>query len=119
MIFAMILMCVLIGTAGQLLLKYGMDKIGEFAFTMQNIGPIALKIIANPFIVGGVFCYASSLIVWLLILSRAQVSYAYPMLSLGYVITAISAYYLFGEDLSPARIIGILLIISGVLLIAK
>ena len=119
MIFAMILMCVLIGTSGQLLLKYGMDQIGEFAFTLHNIWPIALKIIANPFVLGGVFCYASSLIIWLLILSRAQVSYAYPILSLGYILTAISASYLFGEDLSSPKIIGIFLVIAGVILIAK
>lgn len=119
MILTMILACVVIGTTGQLLLKYGMDKIGEFAFAAHNIWPIAIKVITNPFIVGGVCCYVLSLVIWLLILSRAQVSYAYPMLSMGYVITAIAAYYFFGEDLSLARILGIVFVILGVLLIAK
>lgn len=119
MIFIMILACVVIGTTGQLLLKFGMDKVGEFAFAAHNIGPIFLKIASNPFIVGGICCYVLSLVIWLLILSRAQLSYAYPMLSLGYVITAIAAYYFFGEDLSLPRIIGIVFVVLGVLLIAK
>jgi multidrug transporter EmrE-like cation transporter len=119
MIFMMILACVVIGTTGQLLLKYGMDKVGEFAFAVHNIGPIFLKVATNPFIIGGVYCYVLSLAIWLMVLSRAQVSYAYPMLSLGYVVTAIAAYYFFGEDLSLSRIVGIVFVILGVLLIAR
>ena len=119
MIFIMILSCVVIGTAGQLLLKFGMDQIGHFAFAWGNAFPIGIKIALNPFVVAGIGCYVLSLVVWLMILSRAEVSYAYPMLSLGYIITAIAASYLFGEDLSLPRILGIVLVIMGVILIAK
>jgi len=119
MIFLMILSCVVIGTAGQLLLKLGMDQVGHFAFSLHNIIPIGIRIALNPYVVAGICCYVLSLVVWLMILSRAEVSYAYPMLSLGYIITAVAAYYLFGEDLSLARILGIVLVIIGVILIAK
>lgn len=119
MVLTMILACVLIGTMGQLLLKFGMDRIGEFVFSLQNIGPIALKVITNPFIVFGTGCYALSLVVWLMVLSRSEVSYAYPLLSIGYVITAVAAYFLFGESLSTIRICGIALIILGVVCITR
>lgn len=119
MVLLMILACVVIGTAGQLLLKFGMDRIGEFAFSAHNIMPIAVKIICNPFIVLGTGCYALSLVIWLLVLSRAEVSYAYPLLSLGYVITAIAAYFLFGDSLTVIRILGIGLIILGVICITR
>ncbi len=115
----MILACVLIGTTGQLLLKTGMNHVGEFAFSLQNLAPIAFKVITNPFIVLGTCCYAGSLIVWLLVLSRAEVSYAYPLLSVGYIITAIMGYYLFGDALSLIRIAGIACVIVGVILITR
>ena len=60
-----------------------------------------------------------SVVVWLLVLSRVQVSYAYPMLSIGYIVNAVAAYYLFGEDLSFIRIAGIVVIIMGVYLISR
>lgn len=115
----MILACVVIGTMGQLFLKYGMDRVGEFAFSAHNIGPIALKVITSPFIILGTGCYALSLIVWLLVLSRAEVSYAYPLLSIGYVITAVMGYYLFGDALTLPRLFGIGLIILGVIFITR
>lgn len=119
MVLAMIFACVLIGTAGQLLLKWGMNTIGAFTFTAQNIFPVGLSLLTNPGILLGTTCYAVSLIVWLMVLSRSEVSYAYPLLSLGYVITAIAAYFLFGESLSFLRLGGIVFIILGVCLITK
>ena len=119
MVLGMIFACVIIGTAGQLLLKLGMNAIGTFNFSFSNIGPIGLSLITSPYVILGTACYALSLIVWLMVLSRADVSYAYPLLSLGYVITAIAAYFLFGEMLSVMRIVGIVFIILGVFLITK
>lgn len=119
MVLTMILACVLIGTTGQLLLKYGMDQVGEFAFSLHNLGPIALKIISSPFIVLGTGCYALSLVVWLMVLSRSEVGYAYPLLSIGYVVTTVAAYFLFGESLSTLRILGIAFIILGVVCITR
>lgn len=119
MILLMILSCVMIGTAGQLLLKAGMNRVGEFAFSLHDLLPIALKVLSSPFILLGTLCYGLSLVVWLLVLSRSEVSYAYPLLSIGYVITAIAAYYLFGDSLSPIRMVGIGLIVLGVLCITR
>lgn len=52
--------------------------------------------------------------VWIVVLSRLPVSVAYPLLSLGYVVTALFGYLLFGEQLGWAKIAGILIIIFGV-----
>ena len=119
MILSMILGCVLLGTAGQLLLKEGMNRVGEFSFSTHELMPIAFKVLSSPFVLIGTLCYALSLIVWLLVLSRSEVSYAYPLLSIGYVITAIMGYYLFGDALTPLRIFGIALIILGVIFITR
>lgn len=119
MIFALILLGVLLNASAQLLLKAGMSQIGHFEFSMANAFPIGLKVMANPPIITGLFFYVMSVVVWLLVLSRVQVSFAYPMLSIGYVVNAVAAFYLFGEPLTSLRIAGIFIIIAGVYLVAQ
>lgn len=117
-VFSLILLGVFLNAGAQLLLKAGMTRIGHFEFSFANIIPISLKIMGNPPIVAGLFAYVVSVAVWLLVLSRVQVSFAYPMLSIGYIVNAVAAYYLFGEALSLLQIVGIFVIISGVYLVA-
>jgi multidrug transporter EmrE-like cation transporter len=64
-------------------------------------------------------CYAVSVVVWILALARVEVSVAYPMLSIGYVVNALAAWLLFAEALTPARMAGIGVIIAGVWLVAR
>lgn len=119
MIFILIIVGVLLNTTAQLLLKAGMSQIGHFEFSLANAVPIGLRVMANPPIISGLFAYVVSVGVWLLVLSRVQVSYAYPMLSIGYIVNALAAYYLFGEPLTSMRMIGIFIIIAGVYLVAR
>lgn len=119
MIFALILLGVFLNATAQLLLKAGMGQIGHFEFSWTNALPIGLKVAANPPIITGLFMYVMSVAVWLLVLSRVQVSYAYPMLSIGYVVNALAAYYFFGEPLTSLRVLGIFIIIAGVYLVAQ
>jgi multidrug transporter EmrE-like cation transporter len=119
MIFALILCGVLLNAAAQLLLKAGMSQIGHFDFSLANAMPIGLKVMGNPPIISGLFLYVMSVGVWLLVLSRVQVSFAYPMLSIGYVVNAVAAYYFFGEPLTSLRVLGIFIIIAGVYLVAQ
>lgn len=119
MIFSLILLGVLLNAAAQLLLKAGMGQIGHFEFSMANVLPIGVRVVANLPIISGLTLYVVSVGVWLLVLSRVQVSYAYPMLSIGYVVNAVAAYYLFGEPLSSIRVMGIFIIIAGVYLVAQ
>jgi multidrug transporter EmrE-like cation transporter len=119
MIYLLILLGVLLNAAAQLLLKAGMNTIGHFEFSTINMLPIGLKVMASPPIVAGLFAYVVSVGVWLLVLSRVQVSFAYPMLSIGYIVNALAAYYFFGEDLSLMRIGGVVVIMAGVYMISQ
>ena len=110
---------VLLNAAGQLLLKAGTNAVGQFAFTSENLVPVGMKLAFEPHIVTGVACYGISLVVWIMGLSRVPVSIAYPMLSLGYVINAVAAWYLFGESVSAMRMAGIAFIVLGVFVIAR
>ena len=103
-----ILLAVLLGTAAQLFLKAG-----------TNATPVGLGLALEPRILAGVGCYAVSLIVWILALSKTPVSVAYPMVSLGFALNALLAWWLLGEAVTPMRLLGIGIIILGVYLVAR
>jgi multidrug transporter EmrE-like cation transporter len=117
--FSLVLAGVLLNAAAQLLLKAGTNSIGTFGFTADNFVPVGLKVASNPYIAAGLGCYAISVVVWIMALSRIEVSLAYPMLSIGYVVNAVAAWYLFGEAVTVQRMIGIGTIIVGVFLVAR
>ena len=110
---------VLLNAGAQLLLKAGTNSVGVFAFSRDNILPIGLKFATETHIIAGLGCYVISVVVWIMALSRVEVSIAYPMLSVGYVVNALAAWYLFGEAVTPMRLAGIGVIVIGVYMVAR
>lgn len=117
--FALVLTGVLLNATAQLLIKAGAATAGQFSFTAGQILRAGLHFATQWQILAGLACYAISVVVWILALTRVQVSIAYPMLSLGYVVTAFAAWWLFGESLTPQKLLGIAIIIAGVVLLAR
>ena len=117
--FSLLLTGVLLNAGAQLLLKAGTNSVGVFEFSRDNIIPVGWKLATEPHIMGGLGCYVISVVVWIMALSRVEVSIAYPLLSVGYVVNAIAAYYLFGEAVTPMRLTGIAVIIVGVWIVAR
>ena len=117
--FSLLMLGVLLNAGAQLLLKAGTNAVGHFEFTAANILPVGMKIAVQPHILGGLGCYVVSVVVWIMGLSRVPVSIAYPMLSVGYVLNALAAWYLFGESITAQKLIGIGFIIAGVYLVAR
>jgi multidrug transporter EmrE-like cation transporter len=115
----LVLCGVLLNAAAQLCLKAGTNAVGHFEFTAANAWPVGLRLAGQPFILAGVACYVVSLVLWIMALSRVQVSIAYPMLSIGYVVNALMAWWLFGEDVNAQRWLGIGVIVVGVVLVAR
>jgi multidrug transporter EmrE-like cation transporter len=116
---ALILTGVLLNAVAQLLLKAGSRVIAGIDVNPGNAWLLLERVAVNPPIIGGLACYAISVVVWILALSRVDVSVAYPMLSIGYVVNAVAAWMLFGEQLNAARMAGIGVIIVGVWLVAR
>jgi len=119
MITILILFEVVCNVAAQILLKTAMIRIGRFEFESANFFPIAIQAATSPWIISGVLIYVASLVIWLMILSRVEVSLAYPLVSLGYVLNAFVAYWLLGEQVTMLRLLGITVILAGVFLVAK
>jgi multidrug transporter EmrE-like cation transporter len=103
-----------------LLLKVATRPLAHFSqFTASTLaGSVVILCKSLPFWAGMV-CYAASVCVWLAALSKAPVSTAYPMLSLGYVVVAAVSVMWLGESMSPAKVLGIALICAGVVLVSR
>ena len=99
--------------------KAGARNVGEIHLTLQNLFAVGIKVASQWPIIGGLTCYVLSVVLWIIALSRVDVSIAYPMLSLGYVVTAFGAWYLFGEALSAQRLMAIVVILIGVAWLAR
>ncbi len=117
--FYFLLTGVLLNAGAQLLLKAGTNVLGVITLTADNWPAQFGRMALEPHIAGGLACYVVSVVVWLIGLSRVPVSIAYPMLSLGYVVNAVAAHYLFGESVTLSRGLGIGFIVVGVWLVAR
>ena len=119
LVLSLILLDVALNVVGQLSLKFGMSKMGNFSISLPSLTSVFARAATNPFIILGVFCYGMGFLVWLIVLAKAEVSYAYPMISLGYVFTAVLAWLLLGEQVTVARFVGIFITCLGVFIIAR
>jgi multidrug transporter EmrE-like cation transporter len=117
--FAFILTGICLNAVAQLLLKAGTNAVGAIHLTAENWFGTGIKLATQLPILGGLTCYVVSVLVWIVGLSRVDVTIAYPMLSIGYIINAIGAWYFLGEIISTQRILGIGIIIVGVILLAR
>lgn len=117
--FGMVLTGVLLNAGAQLLLKAGTNAFPMLDLDRTRLLASGFRIATEPHIVGGLACYVLSVAIWIAALSRAPVSVAYPMLSIGYIVNAIAAWMLFGESLSAQKLVGIGVIVVGVWLVAR
>ncbi|GGX28679.1 MULTISPECIES: 4-amino-4-deoxy-L-arabinose transferase [Undibacterium] len=117
--FGFIISGILLNALAQLLLKKGTNAIGAIHLTADNWFATGLQVATQLPIIGGLSCYVISVVVWIIGLSRVDVSIAYPMLSIGYIVNAIGAWYFLGEVMSVQRLLAIGVIIIGVALLVK
>jgi multidrug transporter EmrE-like cation transporter len=117
--FALVLTGVLLNAAAQLLLKAGTNTFGAIGLDRTQLIVSGFRIATEPHVLAGLTCYVFSVAIWIAALSKVSVSIAYPMLSIGYVVNALAAWYLFGEPLTVSKLAGIAVIIVGVVLVAR
>jgi multidrug transporter EmrE-like cation transporter len=115
----LILFTVLTNAAAQILLKKGMLAVGAVPLAATSAIDSALRIGLNPWVVAGLTMFVVSMASHLIVLSRVELSFAYPFLSLAYVVVAVYAYMVFNEDVNAMRMSGIGLICLGTLLVAR
>lgn len=118
--FVLILTSVGLSALAQILLKTGMSKadIGS-SLAQQRWSDSFLLIASNPWVVSGLVLYFLSAAVWLLVLARVEVSFAYPFVGLGFILTMVLGWWLMGDSIGLQRAAGTLLITLGVILVAR
>lgn len=115
----LLLVTIATNVLGQYMMKRGMGDVGRVGGDLTDILGSLMRAFTNPFVVAGVAAYAFGSIFWLMLLSRVDLSYAYPVLSLGYVMITLVSALLLGENVTAMRWSGVLVICLGVFLIAR
>ena len=117
--FGVLLCGVLLNAFAQSWLKAATRISGPLVANDASVMARALKLLAVPSLWYALTAYGVSVMVWIVGLSRVPVSQAYPLLSLGYVLNIGLAWWLFGEVPNAQRIAGVVVIIAGVVLVAR
>ena len=106
-IIALILVSVLLNCAAQLCMKNGMIAVGEITGGLAGALTALPSMVTNISLWISAFCYIVSIGLWLVVLSKVDVSFAYPFLSIVYVISAVVGYFALHDAVTPVRIAGI------------
>ena len=117
-VIILILICVVIGGFAQVYMKLGVTKLGGVELK-DLISKRLVSIIFDKYVFTGIILYTITTFLWFVILSKADLSFAYPLAALGYIVTALLAKLYFHEDITLIRWFGILLIIGGAYLVIR
>jgi multidrug transporter EmrE-like cation transporter len=119
--FVLIFISVLIAVLGQLAMKHGISS-GRLVARLGEVSSVYSYFISaftNPFVLGGFLLYGLSSLFWLIVLGRVQLSYAYPLVSMGYVLAVFLSWLLFKEQVGTMRVVGLAVICVGVTLLSR
>lgn len=114
-----ILISVLLSVIAQILLKQGMSSVSVQGAIQSGGMTAVMVVLTNFFVLGGLAAYVSSAGIWLLVLSKVDVSKAYPFVGLGFIGTMLFAYWFLNEPISAGKIIGTVLIVAGIWFISN
>ena len=115
---ALILFTVVTNAVAQIMLKRGMMSLGALSLADNGLISTAFSVLFQPWVFMGLSTFVISMASHLVVLSRVELSFAYPFLSLAYVIVAAYAYFIFGENVTALRVAGIATICLGTVLIS-
>ena len=113
-----ILIPVTAAAIGQMILKVGMTQVGELKFS-DGLVNIFSRTFTNLYVLGGLAFFGVNAILWLVVLSREKLSFAYPMVAFAYIVTILLSKFVLHEDIPLLRWSGLAVIIVGILMIAK
>ncbi len=117
--FSLILATVLLNATSQILMKTGMTQVGKFEFSGASFRQMTIGAATNIFIICGLVTMVISMVTHLMSLSRFDVSFAFPFLSIAYVLVLLYGYLAMGENVTALRVAGVALVVAGTVLIAR
>jgi drug/metabolite transporter (DMT)-like permease len=114
----LILLSVLTGVAGQTVIKMGVSRPGA-SEAVTGLLPLLNVIIRSPLVILGLLLYGIGALSWIAVLSRVDLSTAYPFLALNFVFVTLSSQIFLGESVPVLRWLGVLVICTGIVLVAR
>lgn len=114
----LILVSVGLSAFAQTLFRIGMTKPDVQAALNGGGTGLLRPLLLSPHLWGGMAAYGVGVLLWLFVLSRVPVSFAYPFVALGIAITTLSGVLILGETMSRLSLAGIAIIVAGILVMA-
>jgi multidrug transporter EmrE-like cation transporter len=114
-IFAVIFLTVY----GQLILKWQVTKAGSYPASFPERIVFLVKLAISPWIISGLLAGILSLLSWMAAMTKFELSYAYPFMSLAFVLVLLSSAVFFNETISPSKVVGICFIILGIIISSR
>lgn len=116
----LIIFSVSLSSVAQLILKKGMSAPSvQGAISGGQTWDIFQRIALSPFVIGGLSIYFLGAVVWLWVLSKTDLSQAYPFVGLGFILTLVLSAGVLGESISTMRIAGTFVIVVGVIMVSR
>jgi multidrug transporter EmrE-like cation transporter len=115
--YLLVLLGMVLNVGAQVALKYATQ--GSTTLSLSGVMAEPARFLLNAWFLAGLVLYAVSVLNWLIVLGRMELSVAYPLMSLGYILTLLIGAWLFHEPVTVVRVVGVLVIILGVVLITR
>jgi drug/metabolite transporter (DMT)-like permease len=121
MLIPLILLSIAVAAVAQLSLKHGMNRVADdLAPSTFSLSGVSLRaLVAEPFVWAGLILFGLSALVWLVVLSRASLSFAYPFAALTYVLILVFDRFALDETVPPLRWAGVAFIVVGIFLVSR
>ena len=119
MLIALILFSVTLAAVAQLTLKHGMDQVTANSGALRLTGESVRDVVTTPSVWAGLLLFGLSAVVWLAVLSRTSLSFAYPFASLTYVLIILADRFVLDQEVPALRYAGVAFIIVGIVLVAQ
>jgi len=118
-VLALCLLAVVMSAFGQIALKVAVERAHLTAAIEAGLVPVLMAGLTSVWLWGALVIYGVSVLLWLWVLTKAELSLAYPLVSLGFVVTMIFASIFLHEQVTPLRVAGTLLIVAGCVLVGR
>jgi drug/metabolite transporter (DMT)-like permease len=119
MLIALILFSVVLAAVAQLTLKHGMNQVAADTGVLRFSADSVRDVVTTPAVWAGLALFALSAVVWLAVLSRVSLSFAYPFASLTYVLILLADRFVLDQEIPALRYAGVVCIVVGIVLVAQ
>lgn len=101
---------------GQLIIKWTMEGQGELPDGLVDKFLFLFQLVWNPWILSGFIAAFLAALSWMAAMTKFDISYAYPFMSLSFILVFILSVLLFGEPVSTQKVIGFAFVVAGILI---